>query len=151
MKHFQRATIALGTIIALGLLVGARQKTIDGTRPKREIREVLDKQVEAWNSKDLEGFMQGYWRSPELTFYSGGTIVSGWEQTLSRYRNRYQSNGNKMGHLEFADIRIEMLGPDAAFARGRFILKMPDSTGLFTLTFRKFSNGWKIIHDHTST
>lgn len=151
MKHFQRATIALGTIIALGLLVGARQKTIDGARPKREIREVLDKQVEAWNSKDLEGFMQGYWRSPELTFYSGGTIVSGWEQTLSRYRNRYQSNGNEMGHLEFADIRIEMLGPDAAFARGRFILKMPDSTGLFTLTFRKFSNGWKIIHDHTST
>jgi ketosteroid isomerase-like protein len=30
---------------------------------------------------------------------------------------------------------------------------MPDGTkpgGLFTVVFRKFPNGWKIVHDHTS-
>jgi len=70
-----------------------------------------------------------------------------------RYRNRYQSAGNEMGKLEFLDIKIELLGPSAAFVRGRFHLKMSsgDASGLFTLTFRKLANGWKIVHDHTST
>jgi len=118
-----------------------------------EICNVLDRQVEAWNRRDLEGFMQGYWRSRDLTFYSGGTVVSGWEETLARYRKRYQSAGNEMGRLEFTDLKIELLGPSAAFVRGRFHLKMTgsESGGLFTLTFRKFADGWKIIHDHTST
>ena len=114
---------------------------------------MLARQVAAWNHRDLEGFMKGYWRSPELTFYSGGTTVSGWEETLARYRNRYQSAGKEMGKLEFLDLKIELLGPSAAFVRGQFHLKMDssESSGLFTLTFRKFADGWKIIHDHTST
>lgn len=118
-----------------------------------EIRNVLDRQVESWNRRDLEGFMQGYWHSRHLTFYSGGTVVSGWEETLVRYRRRYQSAGNEMGRLEFTDLKIELLGPSAAFVRGRFHLKMTsgESDGLFTLTFRKFSGRWKIVHDHTST
>jgi beta-aspartyl-peptidase (threonine type) len=97
--------------------------------------------------------MQGYWKSSALTFYSGGTTVSGWEETLGRYRNRYQSGGAEMGKLEFLDLKIDLLGPRAAFVRGRFHLKMSSTepSGIFTLTLRKFSDGWKIIHDHTST
>ena len=131
--------------------VSAKQKSARESRPAREIRAVLDRQVEAWNRRDLEGFMQGYWHSPDLTFYSGGTITAGWEPTLERYRNRYQSAGNEMGKLEFLDLKIELLGPAAAFVRGRYHLKMTSSepSGLFTLTFRKFADGWKIIHDHT--
>jgi ketosteroid isomerase-like protein len=58
-----------------------------------------------------------------------------------------------MGKLDFGDLSIEMLGADAAFVRGRWHLKMSDGKepkGLFTLIFRRTSNGWKIIHDHTS-
>ena len=36
------------------------------------IRRLLDAQVEAWNRKDLDGFLDGYWRSPEVVFQSGG-------------------------------------------------------------------------------
>ncbi|HKA22469.1 MAG TPA: nuclear transport factor 2 family protein [Blastocatellia bacterium] len=117
------------------------------------IRKVLTQQVEAWNKQDLDGFMRGYWHSSELTFYSGGTTVSGWEETLGRYKNRYLSVGNEMGKLEFTDLKIELLGSNAAFVRGRFHLKLSggDQHGLFTLTFKKFADGWKIIHDHTST
>jgi ketosteroid isomerase-like protein len=97
--------------------------------------------------------MAGYWKSDDLTFYSGGVVVSGWSTTLARYRNRYQSEGREMGKLDFTDLRIEMLGPASAFVRGRFHLEMSDGEqgGLFTLTFRKLPEGWKIIHDHTST
>lgn len=149
--------IALGIsagIVLVTTAVSARTQKSPAEPPTvREIRRVLDRQVDAWNRRDLEGFMKGYWHSSDLTFYSGGTSVSGWEETLGRYRNRYQSAGNEMGKLEFLDLRIELLGPGAAFVRGRFHLKMSngESGGLFTLTFRKFSDGWKIVHDHTST
>ncbi len=151
-KRF-KAVIAITIMIsAIAVCTSAKQKV--ASEPEvREIRDVLDRQVQAWNRHDLEGFMQGYWHSPDLTFYSGGTVVSGWEETLGRYRNRYQSAGNEMGHLEFTIVKVELLGPRAAFVRGRFHLKMTsnESSGLFTLTFRRFGDGWKIVHDHTST
>ena len=118
-----------------------------------EIRSVIAKQQEAWNRGDLEAFMAGYWNSPELTFFSGGHESKGWQAALDRYKKSYQSAGHEMGKLEFANLQIEMLGSDAAFVRGEFHLTMSDGKtphGLFTLIFRKFPDGWKIVHDHTS-
>ena len=153
MRKTLRASAALGVIGSVILFVGSVQKQKAEDQANKEIRDVLDRQVQAWNHRDLEGFMRGYWHSSELTFYSGGTTVSGWDETLARYRRRYQSEGNEMGTLEFLDLKIELLGPRAAFVRGRFHLKMSSTepSGIFTLTFRKFGDGWKIIHDHTST
>lgn len=151
-KSLSAAIAVVLMVIAIAMCASAGQKTVSDPAVK-EIRDVLDRQVQAWNRRDLEGFMQGYWKSPDLTFYSGGTIVSGWEETLGRYRNRYQGEGHEMGHLDFSDLKLELLGPRAAFVRGRFHLKMSsgESGGLFTLTFRKFAGGWRIVHDHTST
>jgi ketosteroid isomerase-like protein len=116
------------------------------------IRAVLDAQVAAWNHHDLEGFMAGYWKSPDLTFVSGATETQGWESTLERYRRSYQAEGHAMGTLSFSDLQVEALGTDAAFVRGKFQLAMPDGKqphGVFTLIFRKFPEGWRIVHDHT--
>ena len=58
-----------------------------------------------------------------------------------------------MGQLAFSELDVESLGPESVLARGRFRLTMPDGTkptGLFTLIVRKFPDGWKIVHDHTS-
>lgn len=150
-RGLMAASIAFA-VLTTGAAKATQKANTEGGATK-EIRRVLDRQVEAWNRRDLEGFMQAYWHSPDLTFYSGGTVVSGWEPTLERYRNRYQSEGREMGHLDFSDLKIELLGPSAAFVRGRFHLKMTsgESGGLFTLTFRKLAGGWKIVHDHTSS
>ncbi len=89
-----------------------------------------------------------------MTFFSGGTITTGWQPTIERYRKRYQGNGREMGALRFNDVRIELLGPDAAFVRGVFELTMSSGQrphGLFTLVLRKFPEGWRIVHDHTSS
>jgi ketosteroid isomerase-like protein len=119
-----------------------------------EIDQVLHTQEDAWNNHDLAGFMAGYWNSPQLTFFSGATERDGWQATLDRYRASYASPGHAMGKLEFSGLRIETLGSDAAFVRGAWQLSsLPDGKaphGLFTLVFRKFSDGWKIVHDHTS-
>jgi beta-aspartyl-peptidase (threonine type) len=117
------------------------------------IKHVLLSQVEAWNHGQLEQYMSGYWRSPDLTFFSGATVTKGWEPTLERYRRRYQSGGNQMGHLEFQDLEIDLLSRRSAVVTGKWQLTMSDGKkphGLFTLIFKRFPEGWRIVHDHTS-
>jgi beta-aspartyl-peptidase (threonine type) len=143
------------TALALVLLAGTLAPAAEPAAPTAEeaIRRVLDAQVEAWNKGDLEKFMEGYWNSPELTFFSAGNRTQGWQATLDRYRKRYQSEGQEMGKLSFSDLRVEVLAPDAAFVRGRFqLVRSKDRpTGLFTLVFRRLPEGWRIVHDHTSS
>jgi beta-aspartyl-peptidase (threonine type) len=119
----------------------------------RAVRAVLERQVADWNRGDLDGFLSGYWKSPKVVFQSGGERFDGWEAMRERYRRRYQAEGRAMGRLEFSELDVEALGPQAALARGRWRLAMPDGTrpgGLFTVIFRKLPEGWKIVHDHTS-
>src|SRR5262245_8700474 len=120
---------------------------------KKAIQKVLDDQVVAWNKGDLEGFMQGYWQSPDLSFFSGGNKTAGWQATLERYRKKYQGEGKEMGKLVFRDLSIELLGADHALVKGRWQLTLKDETagGLFTLICRKLKDGWCIVHDHTSS
>jgi ketosteroid isomerase-like protein len=118
-----------------------------------QIQQVLSTQAEAWNRHDLDAFMAGYWNSPELTFFSGANAARGWQAALDRYRKNYQSEGHEMGKLGFSDLQIEPLASEAAFVRGAWKLTLSDGKtphGLFTLIFRKFPDGWKIVHDHTS-
>ena len=98
--------------------------------------------------------MQGYWKSPDLTFYSGGTITGGWEATLERYRKRYQSEGKEMGRLDFPEETVEMLGPDAEVAYGRWRLALSggkEMKGLYTVILKRLEEGWRIVHDHSSS
>ncbi len=117
------------------------------------IKHLLVSQVEAWNHGKLEGFMQGYWHSPDLTFFSGATETRGWEPTLARYRQRYQAEGKEMGKLEFQKLNIDLLSRRSAVVTGQWQLTMSDGKqphGLFTLIFKRLPAGWRIVHDHTS-
>ena len=123
-----------------------------GEESTAAIRTVLDRQVADWNRGDLEAFLTGYWKTPRVVFQSGGDRHDGWDAMANRYRKRYKAEGKAMGHLAFSKL-VDRLGPDAAFVRGGRRLVMPDGStpgGLFTLIFRKFPEGWKIVHDHTS-
>ena len=151
-----RAAIAVTLVLAgVAGLAWARpgKKTATAGTPEARVRAVLDKQVEAWNRGDLEGFMAGYWNSPDLVFQSGATVTRGWQATRERYRRRYQAEGKEMGRLRFQDLDVQLLGSDAAFIRGRWHLTMKDGSepgGLFTLLARRIGGDWKIVHDHTS-
>jgi beta-aspartyl-peptidase (threonine type) len=122
--------------------------------PVKAIKQVLQAQTDAWNRGDLEGYMAGYWKSEDLTFYSGGTVTRGWQATLERYRTRYQGEGRAMGALDFPDEVVDLLGADAAVARGHYHLKMPDGKelqGLYTVILKRLPDGWRIVHDHSSS
>ena len=143
----QKLLLFLPLFILAGMLSWASRN------PEAEIRELLERQQAAWNKHDLEGFMSGYWRSEDLTFFSGGAVTHGWQPTLDHYRKRYQGVGREMGKLEFRNLRIEMLGNNAAFARGEYWLTLSDGKtphGVFTLIARRLPEGWRLVHDHSS-
>ena len=138
------------------LLLGTACAAIQRPEPDAvtSVRAVWAAQVEAWNRGDLDGFMAGYWKSPDLVFFSNGTETRGWQATLDRYRTRYQGEGKQMGALDFWELDILTLGPEAAMARARWRVTMPDgkqSSGMTSVIFRRLPEGWRIVHDHSSS
>ena len=126
--------------------------TVEATASEQAVISVLRAQQAAWNAGDIDGFMQGYWQSPELRFASGGSVTRGYEATLARYHKRY-SNRSEMGQLNFDDLEVHLLGQDAAVVHGAWRLQREadEPSGLFTLIFRRIGPEWKIVSDTTTS
>lgn len=145
-----RLLVGLGIALTLLTSVSAGAEAPEETIVA-EIRETVLAGVAGWNRGDLAAFMAPYHRSEDLRFASGGSVSFGWQTVLDRYRKRYPDR-KAMGTLTFSDLDVRLLGEDAALAFGRWTLERDDDrpTGLFTLVLRRFPEGWRIVHDHTS-
>jgi ketosteroid isomerase-like protein len=120
---------------------------------EQAIGRVLSDQAQAWNRGDIDGYMAGYDNSPGTTFI-GKTVQHGYLDVLRNYHERYPTR-ERMGTLTFTDLTVKLLGADYASVTGQFHLKRTaagggDTSGVFSLLFRKTPMGWKIILDHTS-
>ncbi len=128
-------------------------KPVPSSDAESAISAVFKAQVAAWNHGDLKGFMQGYWNSPDLVFASGMREIRGWNNVYRRYQTRYQSGDQEMGKLYLAYSHgVHVLSPELAYVDGEYRLTMSggkESHGVFTLIFRKFPEGWRIVHDRT--
>lgn len=127
-------------------------RVADSRNAEHAIRGLLRQQVEAWNRGDIDAFMNGYARSEKTTFVSGDDVHCGWSVVLQRYKSRYPDKA-RMGKLTFRDLEVQTLSSDAAVASGRWHLQRPNDTphGRFTLILRRLPEGWRIVHDHTSS
>ena len=152
--------LTLSVLVACVYLCVAAQTPVPSSRvlSKRDaktiaaVRAVLDAQRDAWNRGDVESYMDGYARSDETIFVSGDNVTRGWQTVLDRYKKNYNTR-EKMGTLTFSDLEITPIGNDAAIVLGRWHLQRAkdEPHGRFTLVFRKIKQGWKIVHDHTSS
>jgi uncharacterized protein (TIGR02246 family) len=124
----------------------------DRDQDRTAIEAVLNGQQSAWNRGDVTAFLDGYWRSPDVTFSGSSGIVRGWDAVLARYRKNYADRA-AMGQLQFSGLEFRFLGPDAALVLGHWHLTRAsgDVGGVFSLVWQRFPEGWRIVHDHTST
>jgi ketosteroid isomerase-like protein len=153
MKYSFSVIIVVAILISCGVATSAGSQTATNeSKAEAAIRAVIEAQAAAWNRGDLEGYMDGYDRSPNTEFVGGDTIDRGWQTVLDRYKKKYDSR-EKMGLLTFSDLEITILSKDAALVLGRWRLKRASDEphGTFSLIFRKTKAGWRIVHDHSSS
>ena len=117
-----------------------------------EIKSVLEKQQNAWNNSDIEGFMQGYMQSEELIFESENGITKGWQNTLARYKKAYP-NKEEMGSLVFQILDVKLKNDSIATLKGKWklIRENDNLKGGFLLTFNKINGQWLIVKDYTTS
>ena len=125
---------------------------LDTNGVQAAVRAVIVQQEKDWNAGNIENFMRGYLRSESTRFASGGNVTLGWQAVLERYQRTYGDKAT-MGKLTFSDLDISVVAEDGALAFGRWHLRREkdELSGLFTLLFRKTAEGWRIVHDHTSS
>ena len=122
-------------------------KTVDSL----QIIQVLSEQQEAWNTADIDSFMEGYWQSDKLVFSGSGGPVYGWDATKEHYKKSYP-NAEIMGKLTFTILDMTRVDINSVQMQGRYDLKrtVDDNYGYFTLLWKKKNSSWLIISDHTS-
>ena len=142
-------TSLLGTIFVAAPARFQTETVREGNRAA--ILAVLTTQQNDWNKGNIRGFMEGYWNSPELTFAGTRGFTRGRQPVMARYEKNYADKA-AMGTLDFSELEIRQLGPDAALVLGKWHLQRQagDVGGIFTLVFQRFPEGWRIIHDHTT-
>ena len=140
MKHFFASIFLLYTVMLTAQ-----------SADHQAIREIMAKQELAWNRGDLEGFMDGYWRSDSLRFIGSSGLTFGWQKTLDNYKKGYPSL-DAMGKLKFSILSVEKLGKRRALVVGKWHLtrKAGDLSGHYTLLWEKIKGKWVIVLDHSS-
>ncbi len=155
MRNAFRISAVLLVISIIAFAVPPRLATAiaapGDSSPESEIRSQIELQADAWNRGDIDAFMNTYWKSDQTAFVGASGMTRGWQGVLDRYHKNYPDRA-AMGHLTFSNLEIHMLCPDAAFAIGQFQLQREHDApaGMFTLDFKRFAEGWRIVLDHTT-
>jgi ketosteroid isomerase-like protein len=139
------------TFICFALLFAACS-TVNEALVEKEVIAEFRASEQAWNEGSIDGFMRSYLRSGTLRFAGHDRYTLGWEKVLANYKKGYPDR-EAMGKLTFSDVHVTVLSADAALVFGRWQVEKKEETseGLYTLLFRKTGDGWRIVHDHTTT
>ena len=121
------------------------------SKEEKEIRKLLDSQIDAWNRGNIDEFMIGYWNNDSLMFIGKNGVTYGYGNTLKNYKKSY-SDTAQMGKLKFDLLQVKKISVDAYFVVGKWFLKrsVGDIGGHYTLLFRKIKGKWVIVADHSS-
>ena len=139
--------ILLFPVITLFFFTSAYAQSQD----EATIRSAIEQQRIAWNTGDLNRFMDTYWQSDSLMFIGKSGVTYGWQNTLNSYKKGYPDTA-AMGKLDFNILEVKELSAACFFVVGKWHLtrSIGDVGGHFTLLFKKIKNKWVIVADHSS-
>jgi ketosteroid isomerase-like protein len=138
-------TCFLAIFLFCSIQIFAQSKT------EKEIISILKIQDEAWNTGDINGFMETYWKNDSLMFIGKSGVTYGWQNTLNNYKKGYPDT-TTMGKLNFTLIDIKKLSRKYYHVVGKWHLtrSIGDLQGHFTILMQKIKGKWYIIADHSS-
>ena len=145
--------------IALAACHGSNRRTTapssgsDSAALTRLITAQLERSALDWNRGDLDGFLSDYAPESTTTFIDGRHARQGIDFIRGNYAPRF-SPGGRRDSLHFEEVKARGLSPTLALVTARFILQRGSeitASGPFTLIMELRPEGWKILHDHTSS
>jgi len=148
------AVIVLIAVVAACKLQPQREPVaaVDAAAEKQAILAVIGRMEAAWNRGDFRGYREGF-ANPDVIFVSRGEFQKDWQGTLDHYIRDYGTSEETRGKLHFFDIKVEILGPDAAQLISRYQLDRPQhpQDGINTRLMRKRDGKWVIALNHVSS
>lgn len=154
MPFPKTARFLLAAVVAgAGCARSAPEATPSPAALGADLEEQFRRSARAWNSGDLAGFVADYARDSLTTYVGARAPVYGWATIRDRYALSFQP-GAQRDSLRFERFAVRPLSPTLALVTARFILHRGDSvtaSGPFTLVMERRPDGWKILHDHTSS
>jgi len=139
--------MALLLLISIFLISSSNAQSAD----EKAIRNAMNEQLAAWNTGDIDRFMNTYWQNDSLMFIGKSGVTYGWQATKESYLKGYPDTA-AMGKLDFNIIQVKRLSVLYFHVVGKWHLKRTagDMSGHFTLLFKKVKDKWVIIADHSS-
>ena len=89
-----------------------QQKKMSNQEAEAEIKAVMKMQEKAWSDGDVHQFMEGYWKSENLSFVGKSGINKGWKTTLDNYIKGYPTK-DAMGTLTFDILEMNRISDTA--------------------------------------
>ncbi len=149
MWHGRLLTAAMLLIVASGCQKAA--KPAEHEQVFVLLEAIMKDQEKAWNTGQLEAFMQPYWKSDSLAFVGKSGITYGWQATLDRYRKNYPTAA-EMGRLAFENLEWKAIDAAHVYTIGQWTLFRTADTlsGHYSLLWEKQNEKWCIVADHSS-
>jgi len=119
----------------------------------RVVTAQLERSASDWNSGDLNGFLSDYAPESTTTYVDGRRARSGMDFIRGVYAPRFSPGANR-DSLHFEEVEVRPLSATHAIVTARFILQRNNeitASGPFTLVMERRQEGWKILHDHSSS
>lgn len=129
------------------------EPNIDPGRLTGSLETQFLRAAQAWNRGDLDAFMSDYAPGSLPTYVTGGHVVQGFDQIRSHYAPAFEP-GARRDSLRFEEFKIRPIADRFALVTARYILYSNGRTsasGPFTVLLEQRPEGWKILHDHSSS
>ena len=148
-----RRASAVLLMAAAAACASAQPSPRTGDGDQQAIVAVLNESAQAWNRGDLDGFLLPYLDAPTTT-YIAQDVVRGVPAIRESYAGSWFRGGRPAGELAYSGIEVRPLGRDYALVIGHWTVTNRETrqprSGIFSLTFQRTPQGWRIIHDHSS-
>ena len=155
MKYMRLSAFPLLILLALSAGAFGQKTAAAKPDPAKAVRDAFERLLDGIRQADAAKVTSIYDNSPRTLFFNNnGTVTLGWETMKSNRESSYAKT--KDVTLEVAGVRVEMLGPAAAYVSCTWIQsqvydgKLENASGRMTLIFKRVGKDWKVVHLHTS-
>lgn len=156
MRNLRSLTFAiLLSLLFIAPALGQKAAAAAKPDPTKPVRDAFERLLEGIRQVDAAKVMSVYDNSPRTLFFNNnGSVTLGWETMKTNRESSYAKT--KDVSLEVKGVRVEMLGPAAAYVSCTWTQsqvydgKLENASGRMTLIFKRAGKEWKVVHLHTS-